>query len=60
MLAGYCWDWIRDGKNNSKVHDIKIGDFEMSWNLGNSIFALDDTSIDEVGCIHSIQGYDIN
>lgn len=60
MLAGYCWDWIRDGKNNSEVHDIKIGDFEMSWNLGNSIFALDDTSIDEVGCIHTSQGLEFD
>lgn len=60
MLAGYCWDWIRDGKNNSKVHDIKIGDFEMSWNLGNSIFALDETSIDEIGCIHTSQGLEFD
>lgn len=60
MLAGYCWDWIREGKNNSKVHDIKIGDFEMSWNLGNSIFALDETSIDEIGCIHTSQGLEFD
>lgn len=60
MLAGYCWDWIRDGKNNSKVHDIKIGDFEMFWNLGNSIFALDETSIDEIGCIHTSQGLEFD
>lgn len=60
MLAGYCWDWIRDGKNNSKVHDIKIGDFEMSWNLGNSIFALNETSIDEIGCIHTSQGLEFD
>lgn len=60
MLAGYCWDWIRDGKNNSKVHDIKIGDFEMSWNLGNSIFALDEKSIDEIGCIHTSQGLEFD
>lgn len=60
MLAGYCWDWIRDGKNNSKVHDIKIGDFEMSGNLGNSIFALDETSIDEIGCIHTSQGLEFD
>lgn len=51
---------IRDGKNNSKVHDIKIGDFEMSWNLGNSIFALDETSIDEIGCIHTSQGLEFD
>ncbi len=56
MLAGYCWKWISEGKNDSSVHDIKIGDFEMSWNLGNSIFALEDSSIDEIGCIHTSQG----
>lgn len=60
MLAGYCWDWIRDGKNNSKVHDIKIGDFEMSWNLRNSLFAVDDFSIDQIGCIHTSQGLEFD
>ena len=43
MLAGYCWEWIREGKNNTDVHDICIDDFEMSWNLGNSTtFAIDE------------------
>ena len=60
MLAGYCWKWISEGKNKSDVHDIKIGDFEMSWNLGNSIFALDDSSIDQVGCIHTSQGLEFD
>lgn len=60
MLAGYCWDWISSGKNNSDVHDITIGDFAMSWNLGNSIFALDDTSIDQIGCIHTSQGLEFD
>ena len=60
MLAGYCWDWISSGKNDSNVHDITIGDFAMSWNLGNSIFALDDTSIDQIGCIHTSQGLEFD
>ncbi len=60
MLAGYCWDWISAGKNDSNVHDITIGDFGMSWNLGNSIFAIDDTSIDQVGCIHTSQGLEFD
>ena len=34
ILAGYCWEWIKTGKNDSTVHDIEIDDFEMSWNLG--------------------------
>ncbi len=60
MLAGYCWKWISEGKNNSAVHDIKIGDFEMSWNLGNSVFALEDSSINEIGCIHTSQGLEFD
>lgn len=60
MLAGYCWDWIASGKNDTNVHDIVIGDFAMSWNLGNTIFAVDDTSIDQIGCIHTSQGLEFD
>ncbi len=60
MLAGYCWDWISDGKDDTNVCDIEIGDFHMSWNLGNSVFAIDDSSINEVGCIHTSQGLEFD
>ena len=61
LLAGYCWNWLKEGKNDSNVHDIKIGDFEMSWNLGNSnTYAIDDESINEVGCIHTSQGLEFD
>ena len=61
MLAGYCWEWIKAGKNDSTVHDIKIDDFEMSWNLGNSsTFAIDENSINEIGCIHTSQGLEFD
>lgn len=61
ILAGYCWEWIKEGKNNSEVHDICIGDFEMSWNLGNSTtFAIDENSVNEVGCIHTSQGLEFD
>ena len=46
--------------NNTNYHDIKIGDFEISWNLGqNQTFAIDD-SINEAGCIHSVQGLEFD
>ena len=57
ILAGYCWNWEKHGQNDTKVHDIKIGKFEMSWNLGNtSTYAVDKNSVNEVGCIHTSQG----
>ena len=30
ILAGYCWNWKKEGGNDPSVHDIKIGDFEIS------------------------------
>lgn len=57
LLAGYCWDWISEGKNKSDVHDINIGNFSMSWNLDNtSTWAIDEESVNEIGCIHTSQG----
>ena len=61
LLAGYCWNWIKEGKNNTDVHDIVINDFSMSWNLGNSdTWAIDDDSVNEVGCIHTSQGLEFD
>ena len=63
MVAGYCWNWISEGKNNSDIHDIEIPEynFEMSWNLGNSTtWAIDPESVKEVGCIHTCQGLEFD
>ncbi len=61
ILAGYCWDWLKEGKSNPNVHDIKIGDFEISWNLNNTnTFAIDETSVEEAGCIHTSQGLEFD
>lgn len=57
ILAGYCWDWPKSGRSDTNIHDIKIGDFEMSWNLSSDeSFAISSTSINEAGCIHTTQG----
>lgn len=61
ILAGYCWEWLKAQQNNSEYHDIKIDDFEMSWNLGNSsTYAIDEKSVDEIGCIHTSQGLEFD
>jgi len=59
LLAGYCWNWKNEGKNDPNVFDIEIPDqsFAMSWNLGNSAtWAIDPDSVNQVGCIHTSQG----
>ena len=61
MLAGYCWEWDKKQANNTDYHDIRIGDFEMSWNLnGGAPFAVSDTSVNEIGCIHTSQGLEFD
>ena len=63
LLAGYCWEWIKDGKNKSDVFDITIPeyDFAMSWNLNNSTtWAIDSNSVNEIGCIHTAQGLEFD
>lgn len=61
ILAGYCWNWLKEGVNDPEVHDIKIGDFEISWNLKNTTtFAIDEDSINEAGCIHTSQGLEFD
>ena len=59
VLAGYCWDWPKEGRTTSLVKDIQIPEhnFGISWNLGNSTtYAIDPDSINEAGCIHTTQG----
>ncbi|MGN0250310.1 MAG: DNA/RNA helicase domain-containing protein [Oliverpabstia sp.] len=52
---------MKAGKNDSSVYDIKIGDFEISWNLGNiTTFAVDENSVNEIGCIHTSQGFEFD
>ena len=63
LLAGYCWEWLKEGKNKTDVYDITIPeyDFAMSWNLGNSsTWAIDSKSVNEVGCIHTSQGLEFD
>ena len=63
LVAGYCWNWVSEGKNKSDIHDIVIPeyDFGMSWNLGNSnTWAIDKESINEIGCIHTCQGLEFD
>ena len=61
ILAGYCWDWIKEGKGRTDIHDIVIGNFSMSWNLDNTqTFAIDSNSVNEIGCIHTSQGLEFD
>lgn len=63
VVAGYCWDWI--SKRSPQLHDITLPEFGYSakWNLenyGGSAWIIDPGSVDEVGCIHTCQGLELD
>ena len=61
ILAGYCWNWPKETRNDVNYHDIKIGDYGISWNLdGGDAFAINPNSVHEAGCIHTSQGLEFD
>lgn len=62
LVAGYCWDWSSD--KNPNLYDIVIPqyDFKMKWNLKTygSKWIIDPNSVNEVGCIHTCQGLEVD
>ncbi|RSK26078.1 DUF2075 domain-containing protein [Bacillus sp. HMF5848] len=62
LLAGYCWEWPTAERHNTKHKDIVIPEhnFEISWNLSDSIWAIDQHSVNEAGCIHTAQGLEFD
>lgn len=60
MVAGYCYDW--DVKNNRGDYDIYLeNNFKAKWNLSSDkIWAINPTSFEEVGCIHTAQGLEFD
>lgn len=58
MVAGYAWPWIT--KKDPTKKDISIQGIERKWNHCTEGWVHTEEAINEVGCIHSIQGYDLN
>jgi len=62
VVAGYCWDWI--SKNKAELSDIRIDEFgyKATWNLTSdgSEWIISPTSVEEVGCIHTCQGLEVD
>lgn len=58
MVAGYAWKWL--SKKNAATPDIVIGNTELFWNSRIHDWVNSPNAVNEVGCIHTIQGYDLN
>ena len=58
LIAGYSWEWV--SKKDKKKFDINIDSVNLKWNSVANDWVNSNDAINEVGCIHTTQGYDLN
>lgn len=58
VVAGYAWKW--QSKTDKSTYDIIIDGHSYRWNSTQKDWVNSVKALQEVGCIHTIQGYDLN
>lgn len=58
MVAGLAWPWRT--KTDKTAFDIEIDGLRFRWNGTQVDWIASTKSLDEVGSIHTVQGYDLN
>lgn len=65
LIAGYAWEWKSKGKELEEIeqkdlYDIKIDNEKFIWNRKPQAWITSSVQENEVGSIHTTQGYDLN
>lgn len=61
VVAGYAWPWhTKPGSKSTQKYDIEIKGLKLIWNSTARDWVNSPNAINEVGCIHTVQGYDLN
>ena len=61
LVAGFAWPWVSDVRGSTPdAIDIKIDGLEFQWNRTPEDWVNSPNAINEVGSIHTTQGYDLN
>lgn len=66
VVAGYSWKWTSKGCSNiaeavrKGVEDIELNGRKYIWNMSNQEWILREGAVNEIGCVHTTQGYDLN
>lgn len=58
VVAGFAWPW--PSKKKKDAFDINIEGLSLRWNVKDTDWISSPTSLQEVGSIHTVQGYDLN
>ncbi len=64
MIAGYSWEWKSDPKRKENQDlnaiDISIDGMDFQWNKTYNDWITSENAFEQIGCIHTTQGYDLN
>ena len=61
LVAGFSWPWVSDIRGDTPdAIDIKIEGLEFQWNRTPDDWVNSPNAFNEVGSIHTTQGYDLN
>lgn len=61
LVAGFAWPWrTKNGGDGAPTFDIEIDGVRMCWNRTATDWINSRTAVEEVGSIHTVQGYDLN
>lgn len=61
LVAGFSWPWLSDVRGETPdAIDIKIDGLEFQWNRTPEDWVNSPNAFNEVGSIHTTQGYDLN
>jgi DUF2075 family protein len=60
MIAGYSWPWISKSNPSPEIHDIELDGLKFKWNATTKDWIQSSNAFNEIGCIHTTQGYDLN
>lgn len=59
LIAGFAWEW--KSKNDRQAIDIDLGEgVQRQWNTKVIDWVSSKNAVNEVGSIHTVQGYDLN
>lgn len=58
MVAGFAWEW--KSKADKSLFDIEEDGLRLRWNSTAKDWINANDSVNEVGSIHTVQGYDLN
>ncbi|GAA3111550.1 DUF2075 domain-containing protein [Streptosporangium carneum] len=68
MTAGFCWPWSEPRKDDTLVHDVRVGNWSRPWNVkgdravgdapASALWATLEGGFEQIGCVYTAQGFE--